>query len=566
MAAAGDQKALAGGNEHARSAEAVRAQLGRILASRTFANAPVLTRLLHYLVEGTLDGRASDLKEYSVGVEVCGRGPDFDPRTDTIVRVHARRLRLKLEEYYAREGERDPVIIEVPKGHYVIAFRAPHPTPNVSAAEMDRSLTQLAGQVVWPALASSHGPARRLTVGRKKELTELGTAFQSAAEGSGLVLCVAGEAGIGKSTLLEDFSFHLRGQGVDCYFAKGRCSERLAGSEAYLPLLEALEGLLRGGDPAARLLKLVAPTWYVQIAPYCLHDSLDSRLLTDIKVASQERLKRELVAFLEVVSRLHPLVLFLDDMHWADASTADLMAYLGSRIVAMRVLVVATYRPSDLQLARHPFLQVRQELQAHGACRELALDFLSVGDIEQYLTLQFPEHSFPADVASTIYASTEGNALFMVDLVRHLRDRGVIVHVDGRWTLVGSLPEIKRELPESARSMIQRKIDQLDERDRRLATTAAVQGHEFDSATVAKALAIDPAEVEERLEGLDRLHGLVRLIGEREFPDGTLTLRYSFVHVLYQNALEASLAGMRKASLSGAIAHAMMWLYAERSG
>jgi tetratricopeptide (TPR) repeat protein len=436
-----------------------------------------------------------------------------------------------------------------------------------SAADVDRSLTELAGQIILPqAVATARGPDRRLTVGRKKELAELGVAFQSAAEGSGLVLCVAGEAGIGKSTLLEDFSIQLRGHGAACYIANGRCSERLAGSEAYLPLLEALESLLRGGDDAlARLMKLVAPTWYVQIAPLSSDYSSDARILADVKAASQERLKRELVAFLEEVSRLHPLVLFFDDMHWADASTADLLGYVGSRIAAMRVLVVVTYRPSELLLAKHPFVQVRQELQVHGACRELALDFLSSDDVEQYLALQFPEHSFPADLASSIQASTEGNALFMVNLLRYLRDRGVIAQVDGRWILARSLPEIKRELPESIRSMIQRKIDQLDEPARRLAAAAAVQGHEFDSAIVAKALAIDPAEVEDRLEALDRLHGLVRLIGEREFADSTLTLRYSFVHVLYQNALEASLGPARKASLSGGIAHALMGFYAERN-
>jgi tetratricopeptide (TPR) repeat protein len=566
MSKARDQKALARDKEHSLSAEAVRAELERILASATFTNAPMLSGLLRYLVERTLDGRAGDLKEYSIGVEVCGRGPDFDSRTDTIVRVQARRLRLKLEEYYARQGEANPVIIQVPKGHYIVAFRSPHPPPNVSAADVDRGFTELAGQVLWRAVEPTRGPARRLTVGRTKELAELGFAFQSAAQGSGLVLCVAGEAGMGKSTLLEDFSIQLRGQGATCYLANGRCSERLAGSEAYLPLLEALESLLRaGGDPVMRLLKLVAPTWYVQIVPLSLHDSSDSCVLADIKATSQVRMKRELVAFLEELSRLHPLVLFFDDMHWADTSTVDLMAYVGSRIAAMRVLVVATYRPSALLLAKHPFIQVRQELQAHGACRELALGFLSSGDAEQYLALQFPEHSFPADLAPSIHAKTEGNALFMVDLVRYLRDREVIAQVDGRWTLARPLPEIKGELPESTRSMIQRKIDQLDEPARRLVAAAAIQGHEFDSAVVAQALAMDPTDVEERLEAMDRLHGLVRMIGEREFPDSTLTLRYSFVHVLYQNALEASLAGTRKASVSGAIAHALIGFYGERS-
>ena len=435
-----------------------------------------------------------------------------------------------------------------------------------SAAEVDRVLGELAGQTAAQRAAAPVRGAMRLTVGRRNELAELEAAFRSAAGGGGLILCVAGEAGIGKSTLLEDFSMRLRAQGAACYLANGRCSERLAGSEAYLPLLEALESLLRGGgDAAAHLMQLVAPTWYVQIAPLSSQDSAEARVLADVKAASQERLKRELVAFLEEISRLQPLVLFLDDVHWADASTVDLVAYAGARIAPLRVLMVATYRPSDLLLARHPFLRVRQELQAHGVCRELALGFLTAADVEQYLALQFPEHSFPADLAPSIHANTEGNALFMVDLVRYLKDGGVIAEVEHRWRLARSLPEIERELPESVRSMIERKIDQLDEPARRLAAAAAVQGHEFDSAIAAKALAMAPTEVEERLETLDRLHGLVRLIGERELPDSTLTLRYQFVHVLYQNALEGSLTATRKASLSGAIAQAMAGFYGEQS-
>jgi tetratricopeptide (TPR) repeat protein/tRNA A-37 threonylcarbamoyl transferase component Bud32 len=436
-----------------------------------------------------------------------------------------------------------------------------------SASEVDKILAGLIGQeAAAPRAMPARIRAQRASVGRQKELGDLSAAFESAAAGSGLVLCVAGEAGIGKSTLLEDFSVELKNQAVACYIASGRCSERLAGSEAYLPLLEAFESLLRsGGETVARIMKAVAPTWYVQVTSVSSGDSSAARLLADVKAASQERLKRELVAFVEEVSRLQPLVVFLDDMHWADASTTDLIAYIGTRLAPLRVLIVATYRSSELLLAKHPFVGVRQELQAHGVCRELSLALLSLPDVEQYLALQFPEHSFPADLAAAIHAKTEGNALFMVDLVRYLRDRGVIAEKERRWTLAQPLPEIERELPESIRSMIQRKMDRLDETVRRVATAAAVQGHEFDSAVVAKALGMDAGEVEDRLETLERQHGLVRLMGDREFPDSTLTLGYSFVHVLYQNALHVSLTATRKSSLSRVIAQALLSLYGDRS-
>jgi len=102
-------------------------QLARIGASRAFANAPMLRRFVEHVVTAAMAGRSHELKEYSIGVEVFGRGPAFDPRVDTIVRVEARRLRSKLQEYYAGEGRADPVVFELPKGHYVPEFRLAGP-------------------------------------------------------------------------------------------------------------------------------------------------------------------------------------------------------------------------------------------------------------------------------------------------------------------------------------------------------------------------------------------------------------------------------------------------------
>src|SRR5262252_1282853 len=101
------------------SAEVVRTQLVRVLNSRHFIGAPSLTRFLTHIVELTLQGRADSLKEYSLGVDVFNRGEAFDPKVDTIVRTQARRLRLKLQEYYADEGHDDPVVIQLAKGRYL---------------------------------------------------------------------------------------------------------------------------------------------------------------------------------------------------------------------------------------------------------------------------------------------------------------------------------------------------------------------------------------------------------------------------------------------------------------
>jgi adenylate cyclase len=144
----------------------------------------------------------------------------------------------------------------------------------------------------------------------------------------------------------------------------------------------------------------------------------------------------------------------------------------------------------------------------------------------------------------------------MADLLRYLRERGVIAESESRWSLARELPDIWHDLPETVRSMIQRKLEQLEEDDRRLLCVAAAQGHQFDSAVVAQAAACDPGQVEERLQVLERVHGLVRLLREDEFPDRTPTLRYGFVHVLYQQALFTSLLPTRRRAVNKALAEA----------
>jgi predicted ATPase len=439
------------------------------------------------------------------------------------------------------------------------------PRRRPTAAEVAESLGELAIRGGSEPAAAAVSTVNRRTVGRDREHAALWSGFESAASGRGLIVCVTGEPGIGKTTLVEDFVTELAA-GRAHRTAQGRCSERLAGTEAYLPILEALDNVVRGasGEVAARALRLLAPAWYARVAPLS-GSELAGAPATAAHAATQEQLKREFLAFLEELSRSRPLVLFLDDVHWADASTVDLLAYLGARCAGLRLLVLLTYRPTELLLGRHPFGPVQLELRRHGVCRELPLGFLGRAEVESYLTLAFPGHRFPAEFASVIHARTEGSPLFLVDLLRYLRDRGVIAEGPGGWELAEPVPDFRRALPESVRGLIQKKLDQLEELDRRLLSVASVQGYEFDSGVVAEVLELGAADLEERLEVLDRVHGLVVLRREHELPDGTLVLRYQFVHVLYQNILYEALQPTRRAAYSAAVARALLDHYHEHS-
>ncbi|HEX3231074.1 MAG TPA: AAA family ATPase, partial [Pyrinomonadaceae bacterium] len=282
-----------------------------------------------------------------------------------------------------------------------------------------------------PSHRSSVSPTLRHTVGRERERNELRAAFNAAKDGRGLLLCIAGEPGIGKTTLVEDFLADLTTES-QCTIARGRCSERLAGTGAYLPLLEALESLLQRDQSLAQTMKQLAPTWYAQVAPLSGDSEESARLLAEVKAASQERIKRELASFLQAVARTQPLVIFFDDLHWADISTIDLLSFLAGKFDSMNLLMVVTYRPSDMLLAKHPFLQIKPDLQARGVCRELVLEFLTEPEIAEYLALEFPDHCFPPEFQKLIHAKTEGSPLFMADLVRYLRDRNVIAIEDSR--------------------------------------------------------------------------------------------------------------------------------------
>jgi DNA-binding winged helix-turn-helix (wHTH) protein/tetratricopeptide (TPR) repeat protein len=390
-------------------------------------------------------------------------------------------------------------------------------------------------------------------VGRAREVAELLSGLERACSGHAQLFCVTGEPGIGKSTLVGQFL----AQRGDCALAIGRCSERLAESEAYLPVLESLEHLLSGpwAEECGELLKLVAPTWYVQVAPlWASTEPFFENVISDAKAASRERMKRELAAFFEEIARVAPVVIFVDDLHWADASTTELLAYLMRRLASARLLTIVAYRKSDLMLAGHPFIALRQELQRQNLCRELPVGFLSQADIESYLRLELPAGSqtsdFTAEFAEFIHSHTEGSPLFMTELVRHLRDSGALEH---------PLDSLERDLPESVRSMIERRIGHLDQDEMALLGAAAVQGQAFESRIVADVLNVDAVTVEERLMKLDLVHAFTRRLHEREFPDGSISVSCSFAHIFYQHSIQEMLTPSRKAALSKATAEALIF-------
>lgn len=407
-----------------------------------------------------------------------------------------------------------------------------------------------------PQRASTHPiPPARVLVGRDQERAALVTAFRDAAAGRGSMVCLAGEPGIGKTTVAEAFLQHLAADHASAWVVRGRCSERLAGSDAYLPLLEALESLLSSSplpDTLDRMRRL-APAWLEQVQP-------SMPLRPAAGPPSQERLKRELTNLLSSLTSASPAVLFLEDLQWVDDSTADLLGYLASRVPNLRLLILCTCRSTELGHS-HPFVTLTLDLQARGICRDVPVGFLTHADVVGYLDAELRPHAVPPGLADILHARSEGNPLFLSALVRDMRERGILELDAGRWRLSRPVPEIETDWPPSLRSMVERAINRVRDDARAVLTFASVQGVEFDSVTVARAARLSTVDVEEHLAHVERQHRLVRRIAELRLPGGAVTTRYAFVHVLYQNALHGALSRSRRAAVSGAVADAMRELY-----
>jgi hypothetical protein len=271
--------------------------------------------------------------------------------------------------------------VPVAMSNLVEAMLSKDPLLRPTAERVAEALETMGEQ---PAARAADSSPSRPIVRRLSELEALRTALSAADEGRGSMVSLSGEPGIGKTTLVDDFLSELASRGSTCLVARGHCSERLAATEAYLPVIDALQDLLRsaGRAWAARLMKAVAPTWHALLVPSSSQpDATEERT----RAASGPAMLREFAKFIEEASRLATVVLFFDDVHWADLSTVDLLAHLGQSCHCLRLLVITTHRPTEMLLARHPFRNVQAELQARGMLRELPLGFLGRDEIGRYL-------------------------------------------------------------------------------------------------------------------------------------------------------------------------------------
>jgi predicted ATPase/DNA-binding winged helix-turn-helix (wHTH) protein len=407
-------------------------------------------------------------------------------------------------------------------------------------------------------------PSRKL-VGRSTQIGELRNCWQRALGNQRQIVFITGEPGIGKTSLVDEFLQRAATDRATMFFARGQCVEGYGGKEAYYPILEALRQLCQGsqGGSVVQILATQAPTWLVQF-PALVNSKQREMLQREIRGATHERMLREIGEALETITAEKPSLLVLEDLQWVDLCTVDLISALARRRAPSKLMLIGTYRPVDVTLVGHPLKAVKQDLLVHQLCREIALEPLKESEVSEYLANESATLAAPEGLAVLIYRHTEGNPLFMVAAIHHMIDRGLIALEAGTWQIKVPLNRIDLEAPESLRQMIELQIERLSEEEQRALEIGSATGRLFTTAVRAMAANTDPESFENLCESLSRRHQIVRSAGSQEFPDGTTSTRYEFVHALYREVIYHRLSPGRRAKIHLNVGVRLEALYAQR--
>ena len=400
-------------------------------------------------------------------------------------------------------------------------------------------------------------------VGREQALARMHRWLRRMLRGDRQIGFITGEAGIGKTALVDAFARLIPADG-SIRVGRGQCLEQYGTGEAYLPVLEAIGRLCREERKVADVVRAHAPMWLLQM-PSLLSPSEREQLSRGVSGATRERMLREMGEALDALTADVPLVLILEDLHWSDYSTLDLISYLATRRQRAHLMLIGTFRNVELVVSGHPLKAVKQELLAKQLCKELPLEYLTEAAVYDYLAVTFPGNRFPACLAGLIHKRTDGNPLFMVNAANYLLESGLIVLRDNTWELRVDIANVELGVPDNIKQMIERHVDHLDAETQRTLEAASVAGVEFSTPALAAGLEEDPRVVEARCNELARQKQYIQECGVQELPNGEVVTRFGFVHNLYQNVLYDRLPAARRVKLHRLIAERGEEVYGERA-
>jgi DNA-binding CsgD family transcriptional regulator len=385
-------------------------------------------------------------------------------------------------------------------------------------------------------------------VGREAELTALTADLDATTGGRGGVVLVAGEPGIGKTRLAEELAAQATAQGALVLW--GRCWEG-EGAPAFWPWIQVVRGYLQTVDPTALRREMGAGAADIaQLVP-AIRDLLPD-LPTPPPVepeAARFRLFDSLAGFLRAAAARRPLLLILDDLHWADAPSLALLRFVGRELEGAQLLVVGIYRHTEVDPG-HLLLGTLADLTHGHDRRRLLLGGLDQREVASFLALVGGVEPSPA-LAAAVHQQTDGNPFFVTEVVRLLASQG---HLDAR---TGS-SLVAAELPEGVKAVVAERLGRLSDDCRRVLEVGAVVGRDFQLRVLEPASGLDPERLLELLEEAEA----ARVVGA--IPGGLG--RWRFAHALVREVLYEGLPAARRVRLHGRVGEALEAVYVADPG
>jgi eukaryotic-like serine/threonine-protein kinase len=397
----------------------------------------------------------------------------------------------------------------------------------------------------------SQDPAERLDegvfVGREEEVDRLRGGFEDALSGRGRLLMVVGEAGIGKTRVTQELMTYARMRGASVLM--GSCYEG-EGAPAYWPWRQVVRTYAIASDEKALREQMGAGAADIaQVVPELKAQlpGLEPPPDTEPEQA-RFRLFDSATSFLKRAAAERPLLVVLEDLHWADRPSLLLLEFLARELEGSCVLVVGTYRDTELG-RRHPLSQTLGELSGQGLAERIRLGGLSEQEVGRFIAMQ-AGYEPPHALVTAVQRQTDGNPFFVSETLHLLATDGQFERArDGRvssWSLT---------VPEGVRDVIGRRLDRLSESCNDVLTTASAIGREFELATLERVAHEEPAKL---LEALEEALG-ARVLAEANRAVG----RYAFNHTLVRETLYEELSTTARLKLHSRIAEVLEERYAE---
>jgi class 3 adenylate cyclase/tetratricopeptide (TPR) repeat protein len=404
-------------------------------------------------------------------------------------------------------------------------------------------------EVIWrnesPTNAFPTLGERTPFVGRSGEREELRGIVTRAIGGQGNLVLIGGEAGVGKSRLVEEVAIEARGLGM--LALTGRCYE-MTGAPPYIPFVEMLEeaGRLTSREALRDALGESAPE-VAKLVPELRRMLPDIQLPPELPPEQERRYVFNGVRdFFGRAGRAQPLLLIIEDLHWADDSSLVLLFHIAQQLSAMRVLILATYRDLEVTVGS-PLSKTLEELTRQRLARLLAVKRLPEAAVAAMLRALSGREP-PKPLLDVIFGETEGNPFFVEEVLKHLAEEGRLFDDQGNWRSLLDVGET--DVPESLRLVIGRRLERLDDNLRRVLTAAAVVGRSFSFELLT---ALSELDADALLDAVDEAERAQLLISMSHGPQVT----FRFSHELIRQTLLSSVSAARRQRLHLRAAEAM---------